>query len=214
MSRNSRRSRRRTTAVQRIKGKSWFQRYLKALRTGIAITSIGGMGLLSQSAYGANDTWLGNGATPVFTDPLNWTPGLPVSNDTLQFGAAGTNGTTLTDDLTTPAAFNIAGITFTVGASSYTINPGAPATNGFTLTGGITNNSTAAQVINDPIITTANRPILRPIRRLRRRQEEAISRWVAQSRELVVGSRRTVLGLSPSPAQILTTGKQSSMRAQ
>jgi hypothetical protein len=141
MSRNSKRSRRRSTAIQRLNGKSWLRRYFRALRNGVAVASIGGVGLLGQSAYGANDIWQGN--TDVnFGTATNWNAGagpVPATNDTLQFGLAGTAGTSLVDNLMTPGTYSIAGITFSAGASSYTINPATVGTNGFTLTGNITN---------------------------------------------------------------------------
>ena len=80
---------------------------------------------------------------------------IPVTGNPLTFGAAGTAGTTLTDDLMTPGTFNIAGITFNAGASAFVINPNSPGTNGFTLTGGITDNATNTQTINDSIAVTA-----------------------------------------------------------
>ena len=81
----------------------------------------------------------------------NWNAALPVNGDKLIFAAAGSSGTTLTDNLMTPGTRNVSDITFTSAAPAYTINPGTAGTNGFTLTGTFTNNSTNLQTINDAI---------------------------------------------------------------
>ena len=160
MSRNTRRSRRRAASILRSNRKSWFRRYLKALSTGITAASIGTVSLLGQQAHAANDIWVGNTSTS-WNVPANWStaPTGPVTADTLEFGAAGTAGTTLVDNLMTPTTFSIAGITYDAGAPAYVVNPGTVGTNGFTLTGGITNNSTSLQTISDNIIVSANRTI-------------------------------------------------------
>ncbi len=107
--------------------------------------------LLSLSATPAiaangNDTWLGN-TDANWAVAANWSPAVnapPIGGDWLFFGAAGSSGATLTNNLTAGTSF--AGITFNAGASSYTI-----LSNSITLTGGITNNSAAVQNINFPI---------------------------------------------------------------
>jgi fibronectin-binding autotransporter adhesin len=105
-------------------------------------------------ARAATDTWVGN--TSANWGDLNWTGGNnpPASGDSLVFGTAGSSGTTLTDNLTTGTAWNIAGITFNTGADGFTINP-LGASNGFTLTGAIVDNATNAEVINDQVALTA-----------------------------------------------------------
>ena len=157
MSRNTRRSKRRAASILRSNRKSWFRRYLKALSTGVAAASIGTAGLLSQPAHAATDTWVGN-TSNLWNVPANWSA-LPVTGDSLQFGAAGSSGLTLSDNLMTPGTFNVAGVTFTSAAGAYVINPATAGTNGFTLTGDITNNSTNTVTINDDIVTTAGRTV-------------------------------------------------------
>src|ERR1035437_1397889 len=113
-----------------------------ALSLGLAVA---GLSLGVQSAQAATETW--TGATATWNTAGNWTgtnlP--PISGDALSFGAAGAGGTTLNNDLTS-TGFTVAGITFNSGASAYTIGG-----NAFTLTSGVTNSSTAAQIINDAI---------------------------------------------------------------
>jgi autotransporter-associated beta strand protein len=111
-------------------------------------------------AVGA-DTWVGN-TDANFGTAANWTAGAggstpPATGDSLVFGAAGSAGATLTDNLMTPATYNINGITFNAGAAAFTINPATAGTNGFTLTNTVNNNSTNLQTINDNITMTAAR---------------------------------------------------------
>ncbi len=114
-------------------------------------------------AFAANgaDTWNTTPGSALWSASGNWATGStnkpPISGDSLVFGAS--TVTTLTDDLMTPGTFNIAGITFSAGAPSYTINSSTPGTNGFTLTGGITNSGTNLETINDAIAITASRTI-------------------------------------------------------
>ncbi len=77
------------------------------------------------------------------------------------FGAAGTSGLDLDNDLTS-SAFNIAGITFSSGAAAFVIGDGttntysgAGAGNAFALTGGITNSGTNLETINNPFSIAA-----------------------------------------------------------
>ena len=160
MSSQSRRSRRRSTAIQRLNGKSWLRRYFRALRNGVAVASLGTIGLLSQPAYGANNLWIGNTSVN-WNDPTNWStnPTGPLTGDTLEFNLAGTAGVTIVDNLMTPGTYSVAGITFDPTAAAFIVNPADAATNGFTLTGNITNNATATETINDPITTTAVRTV-------------------------------------------------------
>jgi hypothetical protein len=82
----------------------------------------------------------------------NWSDAantVPASGDFLVFGA--TTITSDTDNLMTPAPYNVAGITFVSGAAAYTITSGTAGVNGFTLTGNITNSSTSLETINDAI---------------------------------------------------------------
>ena len=107
--------------------------------------------LLCASAQAATDSW--TGATNVNWNASNWSGGNnpPQSGDALIFGSSNASGLTLTDNLMTPATFNVAGITFTANAVAFIINPATTGTNGFTLTGSIVNNSTSLKTINDLI---------------------------------------------------------------
>src|SRR5262245_14148574 len=153
MSRNKRHSRRRAFSIQVLQQKNWLRRYLRALKSGIAAASIGAatigsVGLVSQSAFGA--TWIGN-TSANWADAANWSS-LPISGDSLTFNAQGTSGLNLVDNLTGGPGFSITGITFTnlATGSAYVINP-LSGGNGFALSNGITNNSTSTQTINDNI---------------------------------------------------------------
>jgi hypothetical protein len=109
------------------------------------------VGEAAQAQSNGPDTW--TGATDNTWAGSNWTGSNnpPISGDSLVFGAAGAGGTTLTDNLMTPATFTVAGITFNTGAAAFTLNPATAGTNGFTLTTGITNNGTSLETINDLI---------------------------------------------------------------
>lgn len=104
---------------------------------------------LAEPLHAAVETW--TGATSNWNTAGNWTgtnlP--PASGDSLVFGAAGSGGTALNNDLTS-ASFNVTGITFNTGAAAFTIGG-----NPFSLTGGITNNA-AAETINCPITLGGN----------------------------------------------------------
>src|SRR6185503_4391911 len=132
MSRCSRHHQKSTSVLRRAEKKSWFRRYLRSLRSGvvaasIGTASIGAMSWLAPPAFAANDTWIGNTSNQ-WSAPANWSA-LPASGDTLQFGAAGTAGTTLLDNLMTIATYNVAGITFDAAAPAYIVNPGTAGTN-------------------------------------------------------------------------------------
>src|SRR5689334_5917349 len=111
----------------------------------VAFAVLAIIAFVPQYVVAATDTWQGN-ASPNWAD-LNWTGGNnpPVAGDALLFGAAGSSGTTLNNNLA--ADFNVAGITYNAGASAFTFNG-----NQITLAGGITNNSTSLQTINLPMI--------------------------------------------------------------
>ncbi|HZZ26975.1 MAG TPA: autotransporter-associated beta strand repeat-containing protein [Pirellulales bacterium] len=104
-------------------------------------------GAISRSAKAAVDTWLGNDPTAIWSDGANWTGGNspPLSGDSLVFGGAGSNGTTLTDDLTS-SAFQITGITFNAGGSAFIING-----NAIGLNGGITDTFVGTETDNQAI---------------------------------------------------------------
>lgn len=127
-----------------------------ALRGSAAVMALFALFGFNPQALAATDTWIGN-TSANFADS-NWASGgnnPPQSDDSLVFGAAGSSGLTLTDNLLT-SAFTIDGITFNVGASAFVIDPGTPGTNGFTLGSGdaITNNSANTETINDLIDLT------------------------------------------------------------
>lgn len=107
---------------------------------------------LTLSARAANITWVGNTSVN-WADP-NWsgTNNPPIANDILIFGAAGTAGAILNNNLAANLQFN--GITFNAGASAFTFNG-----NGITLGGNLLNNSTNLQTINLPIVMTTLRTV-------------------------------------------------------
>lgn len=131
-----------------MKLKTTSNRHLNQIVFGLSLAACFSLGL--QSVRAATETW--TGATASWNTAGNWTgtnlP--PIPGDSLIFGAAGAGGATLNNDLTS-AAFTIAGITFSSGASAYTIGG-----NAFSLTGGITNSSAAAQTVNDAITLSGN----------------------------------------------------------
>jgi autotransporter-associated beta strand protein len=116
--------------------------------------------LASPAAQAEISTW--TGATNTWNTVGNWsgtnTP--PLSGDSLVFNAAGAGGLTLNNDLTN-AAFIVAGITYNSAAGSYVLGDGtatANAGNAFTLGGNISINTSAAQIINNPI-TLSGSPV-------------------------------------------------------
>src|SRR5262245_42781069 len=157
MSRNSRRSQRHAVSVQRNRQKNWLRRYLRALKNGVAAASIGAASigaveLMSQPAAAATKTWIGNTSVN-WADAANWSGGtVPATGDSLQFGAAGTAGTTLVDNLMFPALYTLSDITFTAAAPTYTIN-NSSGTRGFNFnTGTITDQTAALENLNDNIV--------------------------------------------------------------
>ena len=103
------------------------------------------------TATAAVETWGGNSSVN-FSDSLNWSGSnpTPLSGDAWVFGAAGSSGLTLNNDLTALNA--VAGITFNSGASAFTLGG-----NAITLTGNVLNSSTVLETINTAIDTTAVR---------------------------------------------------------
>ena len=87
-------------------------------------------------------TWVGN-TDANLANGLNWdsAPAAPASGEAWVFGAAGTSGAALTNNLATTSAFEVAGITFGAASSAYTITGGA-----FSLTGNIA--ATSASAVN------------------------------------------------------------------
>jgi fibronectin-binding autotransporter adhesin len=122
--------------------------------------AIAALGLIFAAAVSpaqaAVDTWLGNTSVS-FSNAANWLSGTtPASGDSLIFGAAGSSGATLADNLFTQGSYNISGITFNAGASAFTINNN---TGGFTLTGPIADNATNLETINDNFALSGNQTV-------------------------------------------------------
>jgi len=128
----------------------------------VSLAALGFLGGALQIRAASIDTWVGN-TDANFSTVANWTyssgSGPAASGDSWVFGAAGTAGTTLTDDVGTGTSFNVTNITFNAGAPAYTIlNNGF--VNNYTLRGNITNNSTSLQTINDVITLAGSRTVL------------------------------------------------------
>jgi fibronectin-binding autotransporter adhesin len=116
--------------------------------------------VFTPDAGAATDTW--SGATDSLWGDSNWTGvnNPPQSADSLVFtSATGVGGLNLNNNLTS-GNFTIGNITFASGSAAFVIGDGTAtdtnAGNAFTLTGGITNNSAAAETINDPITLNGN----------------------------------------------------------
>ena len=101
----------------------------------------------SGMALAATDTWLGK-TDATWSTAANWTGANtpPISGDDLVFGAVGTQGSTLTDDL---ASFGVNSLTFNSGAGAFVIGG-----NAFSLAGNITNNSTVLESLSNAITLT------------------------------------------------------------
>ncbi|MEI8312276.1 MAG: hypothetical protein WCH98_16100 [Verrucomicrobiota bacterium] len=97
--------------------------------------------LTLPTTWAAARIWGGNSTTDWAT-AANWNVAL-ATGDSITFNAAGTQGASLTNALTS-SAFNIAGITFSATAPAYTL-----AGNTFNLTSGITNSSNFVQTFNN-----------------------------------------------------------------
>ena len=131
-----------------VSGRAKF--FLPAIATALMLT--GGSALAAVATYNGTSTTF----STAFTGGAG-PNGQPATGDSLLFNAGTAGSTTLSDDLLTPAAYSLAGITFSSTASAFTINPATAGTNGFTLLAaasggtGITNNSTNLETINDLI---------------------------------------------------------------
>ncbi|MGI9177580.1 MAG: beta strand repeat-containing protein [Pirellulales bacterium] len=112
-------------------------------------------GRLSSVAEPVRAIWTG-GTSASWNAAGNWAEASVVSGRQLVFGAAGSSGTTLTDNLMTPATHSIAGIRFTADAPAYTINPSL-SVNGFALTAGVINESTSLQTLAESIAVAQER---------------------------------------------------------
>jgi fibronectin-binding autotransporter adhesin len=90
--------------------------FASALAAGVGLT------LGTQTRAANLDTWVGNdGSTTNWSDGADWLSGsAPASGDSLNFGAAGSSGTALNDNL--GAGFSLGSISFLTGASGYTFS--------------------------------------------------------------------------------------------
>lgn len=115
-----------------------------------------GAALISGTASAqSNRNW--SGATDAeLATATNWDV-LPVSGDSWTFGAAGVGGVTLTNGLTTPGTFEVAGITFNNFASAYVIDSSHTAS--FTLTGNIVTTSANDHSIGSNIAISGSRQV-------------------------------------------------------
>jgi fibronectin-binding autotransporter adhesin len=145
-------SRSKAASIRRICRRAFNSALEFGARSLAAVMVIFALFGFNPQTLAASSTWIGN--TSANWLDSNWAgDNPPVTGDSLVFGAAGTFGSTLTDNLMTPGAYTIGGITFSGGASAYTINAATPGTNGFVLGSGasIVNLSSATQTINDLI---------------------------------------------------------------
>jgi len=136
---------------KRCRGKSAAARRLSLLAVATAVGSAAGL-LGTQWVHAATDTW--TGATSSNWTDSNWSGSNnpPQSGDALTFSSVtGVGGLNLSDNLMTPATFNVGNVTFASGAAAFVISPATANTNGFTLTAGIINSGTSLETINDLI---------------------------------------------------------------
>jgi autotransporter-associated beta strand protein len=122
------------------------------------------LGFLSYQASAADVTWVGN-TSNLWNVGTNWsTPAIPVNGSTLVFGAAGSSGLSISDNISslTVGGSNLDGIVFGPAASGYTIARSASETLtlGSSGTGiGIKQNSFSAQIISAPLILGSTQTI-------------------------------------------------------
>ncbi|MBN8458108.1 MAG: autotransporter-associated beta strand repeat-containing protein [Verrucomicrobia bacterium] len=110
----------------------------------------------SPRTFAANTTWLGNTDGNLGT-AANWDTA-PVSGDSWTFGAAGSSGATLANNLTSPATFEVAGISFGSASAAYLID--STHASSFTLTGNIVSTAAAnAVTIGSNIVVSGTRQI-------------------------------------------------------
>lgn len=123
-----------------------------------------GLGVIAHTASAANVTWVGN-TSNLWNVGSNWsTSAIPANGDTLIFGAAGSSGTAVSDDIAslTVGGLNTDGISFGASASNYTIS--RPATQVLTLgssgTGiGINHNAFNLQTISSALVLGSTQTI-------------------------------------------------------
>lgn len=135
-------------------------RYAKHLATLVALS----LGILAHQASAADVTWLGN-TSNLWNVGSNWsTSAIPTSGSTLIFGASGTAGLALSDDISslTVGGAGTDGITFGLTAGSYTIT--RPASQTITLgssAGGIAvkNLSLFTQTLSVPVTSSSDQTV-------------------------------------------------------
>ena len=129
--------------------------------TGLLVLAISLFVIRPLSA--ASDAWVGNN-TANWNLAGNWSPAaIPAVGDDLTFGAAGSSGTGLNNDIAAGTIFD--SITFSSGAAAYTLAAnGIVLTNGFNSTsstavtgGGVANNagSSVNEIISLPLTLSA-----------------------------------------------------------
>jgi autotransporter-associated beta strand protein len=134
-------------------------RRVRTLAIAAAVEAVGSV--LVPRAMGQIDTWTG-GTDNTWLNGSNWNGAHapPQSGDALVFNGTNTQGNLSLNNNLTSLSFTVAGITFSSGSAAYVIGDGTAtdtnAGNAFTLTSGITNSSTAAVTINDPITLSGN----------------------------------------------------------
>src|ERR1700736_3347750 len=93
------------------------------------------------SLRAATETWVGNGGTAVWSDPMNWSPAMqPANNDDLVF--AGSSNPNTNNDILPNQSYN--SISFDSTAVSFTLSGQTIGLN----SGGITNNSSNLQTLS------------------------------------------------------------------
>ena len=97
-------------------------------------------------------TWVGNTSAD-WNTPSNWSSAPVLAGDSFTFGAAGTAGTTLNNNIVNQVIATGA-FTFSAVAPAYTLNGNAVTTTGSTTT--LTNSSSALQTINLPLNLAAS----------------------------------------------------------
>src|SRR5215469_12458342 len=113
------------------------------------LIALAACGIFEMQALGSNDTWAGNTSIN-WNTAANWSPAaVPVAGDDLFFGAAGSAGANLTNDIVAGTSF--AGVTFNSGANAYLFFG-----NSIGITGGITNSSGVAEIISNNIALGGN----------------------------------------------------------
>ena len=141
-----------TETTHAMKSQFKFRRNLPLLAIAITLSPV--LCQTSATAQSAR-TWSGNTDANLAT-ATNWDT-LPVSGDSWTFGAAGSGGTALTNGLTTPGTFEVAGINFNATASAYVIDSAHAAS--FTLTGNIVTTSANDHTIGSHIAVSGTRQV-------------------------------------------------------